>query len=501
MSNCPHPAELSLNKRMRVSSPCLSRLNWLSSLKAAQLQRIAFLTGISSSGTKPVLVERLTKALLSPAGVQDGSAREKREDVAGGGRRNEEDGRLSILSIDMGIRNLAYAHMLVDPEKSKENNNYQFTSLRSPVLNAWNRLVISEFSSPSASHVDVSAPVALLNGGTTCRSTTAKSKRRSQRSEEEEEAAVGEGQRFTGEKESFAPDLYASHAYTLVTSLLGTYRPTHVLIERQRFRTGGGSAVQEWTIRVGVFEGMLYAVLHTLRMESKMAGGLGVMVQGIEPQRVARYWMETDPVMELKVAGKKKKATSKDGKKAKIDLVGRWISSLGMDHAGGIPAKIAIAADSQAKETGTAYLSKWAKTKGGSKVVAGLNGMSSSTFTGRSSRSDKDAPNGDDPDHKSDTAVMAPSPVDIGKLDDLADCLLQGLAWLEWQRTKERIAVEGIDAVSGPRKEDKVPCSSPSQGRTRRCSEPEESSSRETSPEKRVRVYGGKVKGFKDSVL
>ncbi|KAF7585076.1 hypothetical protein BBP40_000908, partial [Aspergillus hancockii] len=121
-------------------------------------------------------------------------------------------------------------------------------------------------------------------------------------------------------KGSFSPAFYSQQAYTLINTLLATYQPTHILIERQRFRTGGGSAVQEWTLKVGVFEGMLYAVLYALKQERSGAGSAPVVL-GVEPQRVARFWSESGADR----VGGKVKTSAKEGKRVKIDLVGGWL--------------------------------------------------------------------------------------------------------------------------------------------------------------------------------
>ncbi|KAK2850751.1 hypothetical protein FQN49_005351, partial [Arthroderma sp. PD_2] len=294
----------------------ITRLN---ALKVRQLQNIALSTGVLSSGTKKELINRLTETFQKYGQSHEDGSTSKRGWVA-----SQSQGRnakpLSILSIDMGIRNLAYAHILVSPRTSAEIDasklvkNVSLPRSASKIsLNAWDRLAISSFEKYDIEKDPAIIPISKLAG---LRSDTSAALPCPGSEEEKAERAI---------KEQFAPHLYASHAYTLITSLLETYKPTHVLIERQRFRSGGGSAVQEWTIRVGVFEGMLYAVLHTLQRQAKGEFG-NVFVQGIDPQRVVRYWTNGEKEEDQTPEAKKKRVSSKEGKKAKIDLIGRCIS-------------------------------------------------------------------------------------------------------------------------------------------------------------------------------
>ncbi|KAL4890875.1 mitochondrial resolvase Ydc2 [Aspergillus ambiguus] len=321
----------------------LSAHPWLHTLKTAQLQRIAQATGIQSSGPKGPLIQRIETELAecNP-------------------HREVPTGRsLSILSIDMGIRNLAFAHLLVPAATPRTSPD--MGGAVQPMLNAWRRLSIADLA-PALRH------------------------------------GHGHGENPSKEKEDFSPGTYAPLAYALLTSLLDTYQPTHVLIERQRFRSGGGSAVQEWTLRVGVFEGMLYAVLYALRQERMRAAPV---VVGVEPQRVVRYWG----------GGTGKGLSSREGKKVKIDLVGGWLDAAATDMSIEMGGKVRVAEEDEVQRWVDGYLDRWK----GKRVRKG--------------------------------GSMSGDGVEIGKLDDLADCLLQGVTWLEWQTMRDRITREGVDAV------------------------------------------------------
>jgi cruciform cutting endonuclease 1 len=377
----------------------VSQFPWLAVLKVAQLQRIARATGIQSSGTKTVLAARIETALSQQLALPS---------------NEKHSNDWSVLSIDMGIRNLAFALLRV-PRASQTQMVAQAPPR--PVLTAWHRLKVSEIGD-----LDLQGTGVKMDGGDFA-----------ERMSESEAGSIPSSQTIqtkpaAGLKEAFSPDLYAAMAYTLITSLLSAYKPTHVLIERQRFRSGGGSAVQEWTIRVGVLEGMLHAVLHTLR-HARGSDIAGIDVQGIEPKRVVRHWEDLDShsTPEGEDGTKKTRVSAREVKKAKIDLVGRWLgASLENDisHNSGtrsngnmglgtaVDAKICLAADRPAvHDLAGAYLQKW-RGEGTRKKRSSAAGLSS----------------------------------EVGKLDDLADCLLQGVTWVEWQVMRERLAREGLKA-------------------------------------------------------
>ncbi|KAJ5113364.1 hypothetical protein N7456_001898 [Penicillium angulare] len=328
---------------------------WLSTRTAADLQQLARATGIQSSGTKGVLTQRISSSFLNQS--------QHHQNI-----NPQEPWR--ILSIDMGIQNLAFAHLVVPCPFSKDIHTGSTYTTTPPTLTAWRRVAVSEFTKES----DFSSK----NGS--------------------------EIQQIPSESTTpleFTPSLYAETAYKLITTLLSTYSPTHIIIERQRFRSGGGSAVQEWTIRVGVFEGMLYAILRALKAER----GYGPFVEGVEPKRVVGYLGERER------EGREAK-TAREVKKMKIDVVGRWLDGYADADAVENRVQRVLVGEELVRDMVDGYLRRWkgVRTKGGAGSGSG-------------------------------------SGAKVGKLDDLADCLLQGVTWLEWQVMLERLVREGMKAL------------------------------------------------------
>lgn len=329
------------------------------SLRLTQLKALAIHCGISSSGTKTVLATRLINEIIPPPVPQHGGSKAKHP--------------TRILSIDMGIRNLAYCILDVPPSTTKPKLK--------PSVIAWKRIALSTPPVPSSPNLmsdTLTAPVSF-------------------------------------EKEDFTPPTLATAAHALLTSNLLPYKPTHILIERQRFRSMGSPRILEWTVRVNMLESMLYAVLHTLKAANLWHG----TVLGIAPGKVGPFWIregsggetaEGDEVVQ-KSMGKVRntKSAKLRNKGAKIDLVKAWLEQ----------DEMVLLGTAEARATAKSYLEKWhGQPRGRKKVKLAI----------------------------SENELVSESEA-MGKLDDLADSLLQGMAWAQWEENKTRVLEHGVDAL------------------------------------------------------
>lgn len=176
--------------------------------------------------------------------------------------------------------------------------------------------------------------------------------------------------------ESFEPIDYAAKAYMIMKYSLEKYNPHTILIERQRYRSGGGVAVQEWTVRVNMLESMFHAVLHTLAQQNRH----DFMVHSVSPRKVTQLW----------VGDVKEKMSARETKTAKMAAAERIISGFDMK----------VLFSGQAKDVAEGYIS------------------TSSVYKNYLRKNNKDS-------RKSGS-------VGVKKFDDLADSMLQGLGWWRW---------------------------------------------------------------------
>ncbi|KAI9708094.1 MAG: hypothetical protein M1820_004298 [Bogoriella megaspora] len=230
----------------------------------------------------------------------------------------------------------------------------------------------------------------------------------------------------------FHPSNLAPLAVSLVRNTLLPHSPSIILVERQRHRSGSGAAVQEWTVRVNALESMVWAVLATLRSERSTGGKREEdrfpRVEGVEPSRVARFWLDgggkagvggmeglegLGMAEEGEEAGRKARRKAKDVKKEKIGLVRGWLESA---------------------ETAPFELGFEKEVDGVRDVVlGGKERKSAKSRKGRSRREEDGGETGGEV--KSEVGEE----VKVGKLDDLADCLLQAATWVQWEHNRREI--------------------------------------------------------------
>ena len=295
----------------KVESP----MSVFAGLKVRQLRTLLTQIGSNTTGNKTQLITRLQHDL----------SHHVRESNPYHSQAHETHPQ-RILSIDMGIKNLAFCVVDIPPVEP---------TLKNP-------------SNPPPMHVKTWQRISLLQQPNSSQPPNAEP-----------------------ENDPYAPSALSATALSLVKSTLLPHKPREILIERQRFRSDHAAAVQEWTLRVNLLEGMIWAALRALG--SGEGGEVGVEVESISPARVARFWVEG--------IGK-----GKVEKREKVGIVARWLEE-----------DLGVTFEGEAETVKRAYLGKLRRV-------------------GRA---------------KEDR---------IGKLDDLADCLLQVAAWVKWRNNRRVLA-------------------------------------------------------------
>ena len=150
-----------------------------------------------------------------------------------------------------------------------------------------------------------------------------------------------------------------------------------------------------------MFEAILYGVLVTLREE----GFWGGTVVGVLPGKVGPFWVGEGLGEEGHgMKGKKRKSLNAKvrNKGLKVDLVRKWLQGGDMVGLG----------NESVENMAKAYMEKWDRMPGARK-----------------------------------TGKQIEEKEKMGKLDDLADCLLQGMAWMQWEENKRLLLKNGYEAL------------------------------------------------------
>ncbi|CAK7224948.1 hypothetical protein SBRCBS47491_005727 [Sporothrix bragantina] len=219
---------------------------------------------------------------------------------------------------------------------------------------------------------------------------------------------------------AFSPPAMAAVAARLIRDRLLPLEPTHVLIERQRFRSGGGAAVLEWTVRVNSLEAMLHGILayQQLDANTKKSNSTFKTIQAVSPQRVSQFLLRggLSGRGETKLPSLPTKATKeKDIKDIKEAFVAGILRESG-------PGQL-LTYNESIGDIVVAYLLRW---------------------DAKQSKSRRKTKAKEEEDTIDDSSTLIPV---FSKIDDMADCVAQGLAWLEWEENKEILRSYGANTL------------------------------------------------------
>jgi cruciform cutting endonuclease 1 len=140
--------------------------------------------------------------------------------------------------------------------------------------------------------------------------------------------------------------------------------------------------------------------------------------------KVASFWI--GDALKAAQGGRKKVGRAKVEKKQKVELVQRWIAG-NMDPAGAVTGSVNITFTDDATKTRDAFVAP--KNRNGGKTVTKAQAKKKTVTIPALELSASSA------GLVAETTQEEPK-ADIGKLDDLADCLLQAAAWAKWEQNR-----------------------------------------------------------------
>lgn len=378
-------------------------------VKAVQevLQRI----GEASAGTKDVVQNRLLTKVMSRKILQPAPP------------RGSAKGKTSrILSIDMGIKNLAYCVADVKkPAFPRATTSMDFLT--------WRRLDLGEAFREYGMNSSGGAVASLEN-------------------EKEPEAQ--------GDEDLYTPENLSRMGYWFLNKVLDEWNPDVILVERQRWRSAGSPTIQQWTVRVNTLEAVMWTVITALKAERKKS--FDWQMYAVDPKRVGHFWLdgvalpspartskmktpksnpgsEDDEDMTAALADEngvstKKLTRSKAEKRAKIHLLRTWLDA---KHPSTAPSLNKTTNDEDPHPNISFTFSKTLRSDSSSLAAdATRQALLYATDT-PSERAKR-------------TQSMKYTEAYVKKVDDITDCFLQAAAWVAWDENLRRLQPE-VDAL------------------------------------------------------
>ncbi|EMR09886.1 hypothetical protein PNEG_01649 [Pneumocystis murina B123] len=191
-------------------------------------------------------------------------------------------------------------------------------------------------------------------------------------------------------KKAYNPSKFSFLAYQLAKSLLKKFKPQTILIERQRCRTRGKNVVQEWIIKINIFENMLHSIFRCFK-EEMIWNDQEADILSIDPAKISSFWFEKNNIL---------------------------MKNFPINH--NLPMPI------DSKDKKPSYLSKTSTLRSKKEKIEIINSWlkAGSIFDFRNTQiTAKDF-------------ISKKKEKDKLKIDDLADSLLQGISWIIWEQNK-----------------------------------------------------------------
>ena len=350
--------------------------------------------GSASSGRKDILQERFQRDVIKSRLFALGRGMESYQD-------QDTARKLRIISIDMGIKNLAYC----DAEVTYSENSTMNAAMS---IIRWDKIDLVK---------------------------TTQGRRERLSNDRVVEVPTAEADE---DVDPYSLPVLSQTAYRFIKQIIVNVSPDIILIERQRWRSASSAAIQQWTVRVNTLEAMLHAILETLRTESRIGlenhhRTMDYEVYGVDPKRVGQYWLglharaltgrngKAADVLEVledleAEAPTKQIPRRKAEKKAKIALLRTWLM-----------------AKSPSTESSTPGSTPTISFKIGKGAVLAREALClPSNTSARKKKLKSSAGDGEIISATEDLSIGA----DMKKLDDITDCFLQAAAWVAWESNR-----------------------------------------------------------------